>query len=311
MTAGIVSAKGRSLGLNDDQYRIESFIQTDAALNPGNSGGALVNTNGELIGITTAIYSPTGSYAGNSFAVPTSIVKKVYEDLRQFGEVQRGLIGVNISDVDETIAKEQNLKEIKGVYLQGVVPDGAASAAGLQEKDVIIAINGEPVETTADLQTKVNSYRPGGKLEVTYLRRGKEDKKTVVLRNIAGTTGVVTPGTTSTDIFGATFAPLTATERDQLNIQNGVKITSITDGRLRVTIDEGEAAAIVLALEQKADIILMDDYDGRAMAREYSLKVIGTIGILLKAKLEGKTPSFKHDLDALRSNGFWLDECSI
>ena len=139
VTAGIVSAKGRSLGLLDDQYRIESFIQTDAALNPGNSGGALVNTSGELIGITTAIYSPTGSYAGNSFAIPTSIVKKVYDDLRQYGEVQRGLIGVNISDVDEKIAKEQNLKEIKGVYLQGIVPDGAASAAGLQEKDVIIA----------------------------------------------------------------------------------------------------------------------------------------------------------------------------
>jgi serine protease Do len=243
VTAGIVSAKGRSLNLLDNQYRIESFIQTDAAVNMGNSGGALVNTQGELIGITTAIFSPTGVYSGNSFAVPTSIVKKVYEDLRQYGEVQRGLIGVNISDVDEKIAKEQNLKEIKGVYVQGIVPDGAASAAGLQEKDVIIAINGEPVETTADLQTKVNSYRPGDKLEVTYLRRGKEDKKTVVLRNIAGTTGVVTPGTANTDIFGATFAPLTATERDQLNIQNGVKITSIADGRLH---DLGMARGTVI-----------------------------------------------------------------
>ncbi len=233
VTAGIVSAKGRSLNLLDNQYRIESFIQTDAAVNMGNSGGALVNTQGELIGITTAIFSPTGAYSGNSFAVPSSIVKKVYEDLRQFGEVQRGLIGVNISDVDEKIAKEQNLKEIKGVYLQGIVPDGAAAAAGLREQDVIIAVNGEPVETTGDLQTKVNRYRPGDKIEVTYLRRGKEDKKTVVLRNIAGTTGVVTPGTVSADIFGATFVPLTATERDQLKIENGVKITSIKDGRLR------------------------------------------------------------------------------
>jgi serine protease Do len=233
VTAGIVSAKGRSLGLLDDQYRIESFIQTDAALNPGNSGGALVNTNGELIGITTAIYSPTGSYAGNSFAIPTSIVKKVYDDLKQFGEVQRGLIGVNISDVDEKIAKEQNLDEIKGVYLQGIVPDGAAGEAGLQEKDVIIAVNGEPVGTSADLQEKVNRYRPGDKIEVTYLRKGKQGTKTVILRNIGGTTGVVTPGTTSTTVFGATFAPVTATERNQFNIQNGVKITSITDGRLR------------------------------------------------------------------------------
>jgi serine protease Do len=233
VTAGIVSARGRSLNLLDNQYRIESFIQTDAAMNPGNSGGALVNTNGELIGITTAIYSPTGAYAGNSFAIPTSIVKKVYEDLKQYGEVQRGLIGVNISDVDEKIAKEQNLDEIRGVYLQGIVPDGAAGVAGLQEKDVIIAVNGEPVGTTADLQEKVNRYRPGDKIEVTYLRKGKQDTKTVILRNIAGTTGVVTPGTTSTTVLGATFAPLTAAERDQLNIQNGVKITSITDGRLR------------------------------------------------------------------------------
>ncbi len=116
VTAGIVSAKGRSLNLLDNQYRIESFIQTDAAVNMGNSGGALVNTKGELIGITTAIYSPTGTYAGNSFAVPVSIVKKVYEDLKQYGEVQRGLMGVNITDVTSEIAKEENLKEIKGVH---------------------------------------------------------------------------------------------------------------------------------------------------------------------------------------------------
>jgi S1-C subfamily serine protease len=125
--------------------------------------------------------------------VPTSIVKKVYEDLRQYGEVQRGLIGVNISDVDEKIAKEQNLKEIKGVYLQGIVPDGAASAAGLQEKDVIIAVNGEPVETTGDLQTKVNRYRPGDKLEVTYLRRGKEDKKTRCCAILLGRPALLLP----------------------------------------------------------------------------------------------------------------------
>ncbi|MCB0800072.1 MAG: trypsin-like peptidase domain-containing protein, partial [Bacteroidales bacterium] len=160
VTAGIVSAKGRSLNLLDNQYRIESFIQTDAALNQGNSGGALVNVQGELIGITTAIISPSGAYAGNSFAVPTSIVKKIYEDLREYGEVQRGLMGINITDVTADIAEQEKLKEIRGVYLAGVVEDGAAKAAGLQEKDVIIAINGEPVETTANLKKKVNRYRP-------------------------------------------------------------------------------------------------------------------------------------------------------
>lgn len=233
VTAGIVSARGRSLGLLDNQYRIESFIQTDAALNQGNSGGALVNTQGELIGITTAIISPSGAYAGNSFAVPTSIVKKVYEDIKQYGEVQRGLMGVNIIDVNEQIAREENLKSIKGVYLEGVTEDGGAKAAGLQEKDVIIALNGEPVETTADLQEKVNRYRPGDKVEVTYVRKGKENTKTVVLRNIEGTTGVVAPGSLSTTVFGATFAPLTAGEKNQFNTEYGVKITSVADGRFR------------------------------------------------------------------------------
>ncbi len=233
VTAGIVSAKGRSLGLLDNQYRIESFIQTDAALNQGNSGGALVNVRGELIGISTAIISPSGAYAGNSFAVPTSIVKKVYEDLKEFGEVQRGLMGVNITDVTSEIADRENLKAIKGVYLTGVIEDGAAKAAGLEERDVIIAINGEPVETTADLQEKVGRYRPGDKLEVTYLRKGKESKKNVVLRNIEGGTGVVAPGAQSSSVFGATFTPLTAGEKSQFKITDGVKITSISDGRFR------------------------------------------------------------------------------
>lgn len=233
VTAGIVSAKGRSLGLLDNQYRIESFIQTDAALNQGNSGGALVNTRGELIGITTAIISPSGAYAGNSFAVPVSIVKKVYEDLKQFGEVQRGLMGVNITDVTAEIAKEENLKEIKGVYLTGVTSDGGAKEAGLAEKDVIIAINGESVETTADLQEKVSRYRPGDKLAVTYMRNGKKDEKTVVLRNLEGGTGVVAPGSASTSVYGATFTPVTSGERQQFNIDGGVKITSISEGRFR------------------------------------------------------------------------------
>lgn len=233
VTAGIVSARGRSLGLLDNQYRIESFIQTDAALNQGNSGGALVNVRGELIGITTAIISPSGAYAGNSFAVPTSIVQKVYEDLRQYGEVQRGLMGVNITDVTAEIAKEENLKEIRGVYLTGVIEDGAAKAAGLAAKDVIIAINGQPVESTADLQEKVNRYRPGDKLEITYLRKGRQDNKTVVLRNFEGGTGVVAPGTQNASLFGATFAPVTSGEKQQYRISNGVKITSISEGRFR------------------------------------------------------------------------------
>jgi len=233
VTAGIVSARGRSLNLLDNQYRIESFIQTDAAVNMGNSGGALVNTRGELIGITTAIFSPTGTYSGNSFAVPSSIVRKVYEDLKQFGEVQRGLLGVNITDVTSDIAKSENLKDVNGVYVTGVVADGAARAAGLAEKDVIIAINGEPVQTTSELQEKVNRYRPGDKVEVTYLRKGRRDNKTIILRNFEGGTGVVAPGAQSALLYGATFAPVTSGDKQQYKITNGVKITSISEGRFR------------------------------------------------------------------------------
>ena len=252
VTAGIISARGRSLGLLDDQYRIESFIQTDAAMNPGNSGGALVNTNGELIGLTTAIYSPTGAYAGNSFAIPTSIVKKVYDDLKQYGEVQRGLMGVNITDVTSEIAKEENLDEVKGVYLSGIVDGGAAKAAGLQEKDVIIAVNGEPVGTTSDLQEKVNRFRPGDKIEVTYIRKGKQDTKTVVLRNMEGGTGVVAPGSTSTTVYGATFAPLASGDKEQLGIENGVKITAVSEGRFR-DLGLAKGAVIVNVNGQKVN----------------------------------------------------------
>lgn len=233
VTAGIVSARGRSLGLLDNQYRIESFIQTDAALNQGNSGGALVNTQGDLIGITTAIISPSGAYAGNSFAVPSSIVKKVYDDLKQYGEVQRGLLGVNILDVTSELAEQENLKELKGVYISGVTDDGAAKEAGIQAKDVITAINGEPVETTADLQEKVNRFRPGDKVQVTLLRKGKEETRSVVLRNIDGGTGIVEPGALSATVFGANFTPLTKTEKDQFRSADGVRITSIADGKLK------------------------------------------------------------------------------
>lgn len=233
VTAGIVSARGRSLNLLDNQYRIESFIQTDAALNQGNSGGALVNTRAELIGITSAIISPSGSYAGNSFAIPTSIVKKVYEDLRKYGEVQRGLMGVNITDVTSELAEAENLKEIRGVYLSGITPGGAAENAGLQEKDVVVAINGEPVETTSALQEKVSRYRPGDKIEVSYLRKGKQEKVNVTLRNIDGGTGVVAQGSSSGTVFGASLVPLPNEEKKQYSIDSGVRIASISEGRFR------------------------------------------------------------------------------
>jgi S1-C subfamily serine protease len=161
-------------------------------------------------------------------------------------------MGVSIADVTSEIAKEENLKEVKGVILQGVTPDGGAKEAGLAEKDVIIAVNGEPVETTADLQEKVSRYRPGDKLAVTYLRNGKKDEKTVVLRNIEGGTGVVAPGSAPSPVFGATVAPVTSGERQQFRIDGGVKITSISDGRFR-DLGLARGAIIITVNDQKVN----------------------------------------------------------
>ncbi len=168
VTAGIVSAKGRNLGILDNDYRIESFIQTDAALNMGNSGGALVDTKGLLVGITSAIYSPSGAYAGNSFAIPVSIVKKVIEDLKEYGEVQRALLGVNISEVTPEIAEEKNLKEIKGVLITDVREGGSAADANLKKDDIIIKFNGVPVSNPTELQEQVGKERPGNRVNITY-----------------------------------------------------------------------------------------------------------------------------------------------
>lgn len=174
VTAGIVSAKGRTLGLNEGDYKVESFIQTDAALNMGNSGGALVDTKGLLVGITSAIISPSGAFSGNSFAIPVSIVKKVVDDLKQYGEVQRAIIGVNIQDVDAEIAAKEKLPEVKGALITRVIPSGAAQEAGIKENDVIIKFDGQDVNTVSELQEQVGKHRPGDKATVTFLKMGKK-----------------------------------------------------------------------------------------------------------------------------------------
>jgi Do/DeqQ family serine protease len=174
ITAGIVSAKGRSMPNYDGQYRVESFIQTDAAVNPGNSGGALVNAAGELVGINTSIISLTGSYAGYSFAVPVNIVRKVADDFIQYGAVQRAMLGVGISDVNAQIAAQANLVEIDGVYVTTVQKDGPAFNAGIIQGDVIKEINLNPVHNSAGLQEQISKLRPGEKAVVTILRDGKQ-----------------------------------------------------------------------------------------------------------------------------------------
>ena len=233
VTAGIVSAKGRNLGLIEGDYRIESFIQTDAALNMGNSGGALVNTKGLLVGITSAILSPSGAYAGNSFAIPVAIVKKVVSDLKEFGEVQRAIIGVNIKDVDSDDADKQNLNEIKGVLITRIIEDGSAKDAGMKENDVIVKFDGLTVNTVSELQEQVGKHRPGDKATVTYVRNGKETTVPIVLKNVAGNTSVVTAGMGVELVYGAKLESLGSTDKRSFNVDYGVKVAEVNDGKFK------------------------------------------------------------------------------
>jgi len=233
VTAGIVSAKGRSLGLLEGDYRIESFIQTDAALNMGNSGGALVNTKGLLVGITSAILSRSGDFAGNSFAIPVTIVKKVVDDLRQFGEVQRAIIGVNIRDVNSEDAEKYKLDKVRGVMITGIVDNGSAEAAGLKANDIIIAFDGVPVNTTSELQEQVGKRRPGDNSSVTYLRSGNEITVKVIMKNVAGNTNVVTAQTGTDVVFGARLANLSSSDRNSFDVDYGVKVVELNEGKFR------------------------------------------------------------------------------
>ncbi len=233
VTAGIVSAKGRSLDLLEGDYKIESFIQTDAALNMGNSGGALINTKGLLVGITSAIYSPNGAYAGNSFAIPVTIVKKVIADLKEFGEVQRALIGVNIRDVNQEDLEKQNLKEIKGIFITNIVDGGSAEDAGLKASDVIVKFDGQQVNTVPELQEQVSKRRPGDRATVTYLRDGKETTIPIVLKNASGNTNIVKAGAGSEVVYGAKLSPLDQNERSKLKVDQGLKITELNEGKFK------------------------------------------------------------------------------
>lgn len=233
VTAGIVSAKGRNLSLLTEDYKIESFIQTDAALNPGNSGGALVDTKGLLVGITSAIYSPSGAYSGNSFAIPVSIVKKVVEDLIEYGEVQRALLGVSIREVTPEDASKNKLSQVRGAFVAEIIESGAAKSSDLEVGDIIIKVNGVDIYTITELQEQVGRYRPGDKVSVTYFRDGRERSTQVTLKNIMGTTDVVKPGMGTTAIMGARMETLSRNELRNYRISNGVKIVEINDGRLK------------------------------------------------------------------------------
>lgn len=233
VTAGIISAKARSLGANG----LESFIQTDAAINQGNSGGALVNTQGELVGINAMLYSPTGSYSGYGFAIPTTIMNKVVDDLKKYGSVQRALLGIQGTDVLNYIndqkekGKEIDLGTNEGVYVAKVQDDGAGAAAGLKEGDVIVSVDDRKVTKMAELQEVMASKRPGDKLTITYLRDKSKTTKTVTLKNEQGTTAVVKPA--DLDVLGGNFREISADQKRQLNISYGLEVIKVNKGALQ------------------------------------------------------------------------------
>ena len=233
VTAGIVSAKGRSLYQNG----VESFIQTDAAINPGNSGGALVNTRGELIGINAMLYSQTGSFSGYGFAIPTSIMNKVVDDLKKYGTVQRAVIGIQGSDVKNYVdsqkdqGKDIDLGTMEGIYVAKVTDESAAEEAGLKEGDVITAIDGKAVNKMADLQEYLAKKRPGDKVSITFLRNKKKSTKTVTLKNEQGNTQVVKKA--DLDVLGGNFNPISDSQKQQFNIGYGLEVIKVNNGKLK------------------------------------------------------------------------------
>lgn len=283
VTAGIVSAKGRNINILQDKYAIESFIQTDAAINPGNSGGALVNMQGGLIGINTAIASPTGTYAGYGFAVPSNIVSKVVEDLIEYGTVQRGYLGIVIRNVTGDLSEEDNLDVTKGVYVDSIAANSAAGDAGVKVGDVILKVNEKPVETTAQLLELIGRKRPGDKVALVVDRKGKALNFDVTLRNQEGETKITTKEdrVEILDRLGVELQEIDRATAKELEIEGGIKITQLSSGVLRrytdvrtgfiITVIDGNAVTtvdeFVKILEDKSGGVMIEgvyeDYPGK------------------------------------------------
>jgi len=245
VTAGIISGKGRSINILREKTNlaIESFLQTDAAVNPGNSGGALVNLKGELVGINTAIASPTGSFSGYSFAVPSDLVKKVIDDLQKFGMVQRALLGVSILDIDSRLSIELGLKSVEGVYVRDVTEGSAADNAKIKVGDIILEINGRKVNSVPELQEVVGRYRPGEKVKLKIQRGTAINEIVVQLKNQNGDTKVSRLGNTENTIskeLEAELASVSSDTKNEFGIKNGVEIKKLLGERLeKVGITEG------------------------------------------------------------------------
>ncbi|WP_299685153.1 Do family serine endopeptidase [uncultured Dokdonia sp.] len=266
VTAGIVSAKARNININKDKFAVESFIQTDAAINPGNSGGALVNLNGDLIGINTAIASKTGTYNGYGFAVPSNIVSKVVEDLLKYGVVQRGMLGINIATLNTTLATEKDIDLSQGVYIANIQEDGAADKAGLEVDDVIIAVDGKKVNTSPQLQELIARKRPGDEVMLKLIRKGKEKEISVTLESTSGTTKVDKKEHQALiSLLGADFEKVDKKTAKENDIDGGVKVTSLFAGKLRkdTQIREGFIITHIDGRKVKDVDELMDALEGK------------------------------------------------
>lgn len=256
VTAGIVSAKARSLGANG----VESFIQTDAAINSGNSGGALVNAQGELVGINAMLYSQTGSYSGYGFAIPTTIMNKVVDDLKTYGTVQRALLGIqgqNAHDyIDSQKAQDKavDLGTNDGIYVAKVDTDGAGADAGLAEGDVITSVDGKKVTKMSELQEILYAKKPGDKLTLTFLHEKKSVTKTVTLKNAQGNTNVIK--TTDMDILGGQFRPITSSQKSNLGISYGVEVIKVDNGKLK---DAGISKGFIIQQVNDSQVNSIDD----------------------------------------------------
>ncbi len=266
VTAGIISAKARGLG---GKMSLESFLQTDAAVNPGNSGGALVNAQGELIGINTAIQSPTGSYSGYSFAVPVNVARKVVSDLKEFGKVQRAVLGIRMQELTPESAKQMKLKESSGIYVGSVISGGAAAKAGVREGDVIQRINGYEVNTTPQLQEQLAKYAPGNSVQLAISRDGKEKIVEVVLQNTYGDISV----STESGILGAKIVPLTKEDQYRYRLNKGVKIQELKNGKFK---SAGLSEGYIIVKVNNQVISGVDDL-------ERAIKAAGDDGVFITA----------------------------
>jgi Do/DeqQ family serine protease len=276
VTAGIVSAKGRNINLlrqRGGEYAIENFIQTDAAVNPGNSGGALVNTKGELIGINTAIASQTGSYSGYSFAIPINLAKKIITDLKDYGEVKRAILGVRIQDITQKLADEKGLDSLNGVYIPAVSEGGSADQAGIKAGDVILKIDDEYVNKSSELQEQISKYHPGDKVSVFVLRDKKKKTFEAILLSKDGSNKIVNDvKREEKKILGAEIENISRDERLALKIRNGVKVAKLGNGELK---DKGIPEGFVITHIDKTPIYTTADAEKAFNQKEGAILIEG------------------------------------